>query len=88
MNETKDQEQARSELTLHDIIEMEERGFKIPQIIKLQCKLPAHNDGNAQLNTMVRGMLTFAIDREYYAKAAILRDFLYNKSIGDDNERD
>ena len=76
MNETKDQKQEGSKLTLHDIIEMEERGFKIPQIIKLQCELPDHNDGNAQLNAMVKGMLTFAIDREYYAKAAILRDFL------------
>ena len=68
-----------TKLTLHDIIEMEERGFKIPQIIKLQCKLPADNDGSSQLNTMVRGMLTFAIDREYYDKAAILRNFLNTK---------
>ena len=77
---TKDQrkEYENSNLTLKSIFEMEQRGFKIPLIVKLSAELP--ND-TRMLDNMVRDMLEFAIDNEYYEKAVILRDLLNKDTI-------
>jgi protein-arginine kinase activator protein McsA len=63
-------------LTLKDIFEMEQRGFKIQPIIKLSSSLPKNT---SMFDNMVKGMLEFAIENEYYNKAATLRDILNNK---------
>jgi protein-arginine kinase activator protein McsA len=73
---TKEQleEYENKKLTSKDIIEMEQRGFKIPLIVKL------HNlekgDKIEFTEDRVKDMLDFAVGEEYYEKAAILRDFL------------
>ena len=58
---------------------MEQRGFKIPLILQL------HNlekeDKIEFSEDRVKDMLKFAIEREYYEKAAILRNFLKNKQL-------
>ena len=57
---------------------MEQRGFKIPLIVQL------HNlekeDKIEFTEDRVKDMLKFAIEREYYEKAAILRDFIKSKN--------
>ena len=76
---TKEQleEYENKKLTSEDIIEMEQRGFKVPLTVKL------HNlekgDKIEFTEDRIKDMLDFAIEREYYEKAAILRNFL--KSI-------
>ena len=78
---TKEQleEYENKKLTSKDIIEMEQRGFKIPSIVQL------HNlekeDKIEFTEDRVKDMLKFAIEREYYEKAAILRNFLKNKQL-------
>jgi protein-arginine kinase activator protein McsA len=52
---------------------MEQRGFKIPLIVKLNSLQEEKIEFSK--NTLT-DMLRFAIDREYYEKAAILRDLL------------
>jgi len=76
---TKEQlkEYKNKKLTPKEIIEMEQRGFKIPLIVQL------HNlekeDKIEFTEDRVKDMLKFAIEREYYEKAAILRNFLKDK---------
>ena len=76
---TKEQleEYENKKLTSEDIIEMEQRGFKVPLAVKL------HNlekgDKIEFTEDRVKDMLKFAVEREYYEKAVILRNFL--KSI-------
>ena len=80
-NKTKEQlkEYKNKKLTPKEIIEMEQRVFKIPLIVQL------HNlekeDKIEFTEDRVKDMLKFAIEREYYEKAAILRDFLKNKQL-------
>jgi protein-arginine kinase activator protein McsA len=77
---TKEQlkEYENKKLTTKNIIEMEQRGFKIPLIVQL------HNlekeDKIEFTEDRVKDMLKFAIEREYYEKAAILRDFIKSKN--------
>lgn len=80
---TKEQleEYENKKLTSKDIIEMEQRGFKVPLAVKL------HNlekgDKIEFTEDRVKDMLKFAVEREYYEKAVILRNFL--KSISPNN---
>ena len=73
---TKEQleEYENKKLTSKDIIEMEQRGFKVPLAVKL------HNlekgDKIEFTEDKVKDMLKFAVEREYYEKAVILRNFL------------
>ena len=60
-------------LTSEDILEMEKRGFKIPFILKLNTLQEEKIEFSKDTLT---DMLKFAIEKEYYEKAAILRDFL------------
>jgi len=77
---TKEQleEYENKKLTSKDIIEMEQRGFKIPLAVKL------HNlekgDKIEFTEDTVKDMLKFAIEREYYEKAEILKTCLDNQS--------
>ena len=68
------EEYKNKKLTSTDIIEMEERGFKVPLIVKL------HNlergDKISFTEGTLRDMLEFAIEKEYYEKAAILHTYL------------
>tara|TARA_R110002126_G_scaffold278017_2_gene424196 strand:- start:1104 stop:1355 length:252 start_codon:yes stop_codon:yes gene_type:complete len=64
-------------LTSKEIIEMEQRGFKIPLIVKLSTL----EEGKIAFSLdMVKNMLEFAVGREYYEKASILRDFIKIKN--------
>jgi hypothetical protein len=80
---TKEQleEYENKKLTSKDIIEMEQRGFKVPLAVKL------HNlekgDKIEFTEDRVKDMLKFAVEREYYEKAVILSNFL--KSISPNN---
>jgi len=69
---TKEQleEYENKKLTSKEIIEMEQRGFKIPLIVKLYNL----EDGDKIEFTedVVKDMLDFAIKIEYYEKASIL----------------
>ena len=67
------EEYENKKLTSKDIVEMEQRGFKIPLIVKLNSLQEEKIEFSK--NTLT-DMLRFAIDREYYEKAAILRDLL------------
>ena len=73
---TKEQleEYENKKLTSKDIIEMEQRGFKVPLAVKL------HNlekgDKIEFTKDKVKDMLKFAVERECYEKAVILRNFL------------
>ena len=61
-----------------DIIEMEQRGFKIPLTVKL------HNlekgDKIEFTKDTVKDMLEFAVAREYFEKAALLQAYLENQN--------
>jgi protein-arginine kinase activator protein McsA len=67
------EEYENKKLTSKDIVEMEQRGFKIPLIVKLNSLQEEKIEFSK--NTLT-DMLRFAIEREYYEKAAILRDLL------------
>lgn len=67
------EEYENKKLTSKDIVEMEQRGFKIPLIVKLNSLQEEKIEFSK--NTLT-DMLRLAIDREYYEKAAILRDLL------------
>ena len=67
------EEYENKKLTSKDIVEMEQLGFKIPLIVKLNSLQEEKIEFSK--NTLT-DMLRFAIDREYYEKAAILRDLL------------
>jgi hypothetical protein len=77
---TKEQleEYENKKLTSKDIIEMEQRGFKVPLAVKL------HNlekgDKIEFTEDIIKDMLKFAIEREYYEKAALLKTHLDNQS--------
>ena len=77
---TKEQleEYENKKLTSKDIIEMEQRGFKIPLIVKL------HNlekgDKIEFTKDTVKDMLEFAVEREYFEKAALLKAYLENQT--------
>ena len=60
-------------LTSKEIIQMEERGFKIPLILKLNA---LQEDKIIFTEDTVRDMLEFAVEREYYEKAALLHKYL------------
>mgnify|MGYP001221123104 CR=1 FL=1 len=67
-------------LTSKEIIQMEERGFKIPLMVKvnnLQKK-----DKISFTEDTVRDMLAFAVEREYYDKAALLHTYLESITSG------
>ena len=61
-------------LTSDEIIQMEERGFKVPLIVKVYNL--QKEDKLSYTEDTVRDMLEFAVEKEYYEKAAILKDFL------------
>lgn len=73
---TKEQleEYENKKLTSKDIIEMEHRGFKVPLAVKLYNL--EKGDKIEFTEDTVKDMLKFAVEREYYEKAAILRNFL------------
>ena len=77
---TKEQleEYENKKLTSNDIIEMEQRGFKIPLIVKLY-NLEKEDKIEFTKDTL-KDMLDFAIKNEYYEKAALLKAYLDNKS--------
>ena len=60
-------------LTSKEIIQMEERGFKIPLILKLNA---LQEEKISFTEDTVRDMLEFAVEREYYEKAALLHTYL------------
>ena len=64
-------------LSSKEIIEMEEKGFRIPLMVKLYNL--EKEDKISFTEDTLRDMLEFAIEREYYEKAIILREYL--KSI-------
>ena len=64
-----------------EIIEMEEKGFRIPLMVKLYNL--EKEDKISFTEDTLRDMLEFAIEREYYEKAIILREYL--KSITPSN---
>ncbi len=66
-------EYENKKLTSADILEMEKRGFRIPLILKLNTLQEEKIEFSKDTLT---DMLEFAIEEEYYEKAAILRDFL------------
>jgi len=61
-------------LSSKEIIEMEERGFKIPLMVKIYNL--QKEDKISFTEGTVRDMLEFAIEKEYYEKAAILHTYL------------
>lgn len=72
---TKEQlhEYENKKLTSKDILEIEQQGFKVPLAVKL------HNLEKGKIEfteDRVKDMLKFAVEREYYEKAVILRDLL------------
>ena len=73
---TKEQleEYENKKLTSKEIIEMEQRGFKIPLIVKLYNL--EKGDKIEFTEDMVKDMLDFAIKNEYYEKASILHAHL------------
>jgi predicted alpha/beta-fold hydrolase len=73
---TKEQleEYENKKLTSKEIIEMEQRGFKIPLIVKLHTL--EKGDKIEFTEDMVKDMLDFAIKNEYYEKASILHTCL------------
>ena len=68
-------------LSSKEIIEMEEKGFRIPLMVKLYNL--EKEDKISFTEDTLRDMLEFAIEREYYEKAIILREYL--KSITPSN---
>ena len=68
------EEYENKKLTSTDIIEMEERGFKVPLIVKLHTL--EKGDKIEFTEDMVKDMLDFAIKNEYYEKASILHTYL------------
>ena len=68
-------------LSSKEIIEMEEKGFRIPLMVKLYNL--EKEDKISFTEDTLRDMLEFAIEREYYEKAIILREYL--KSITPNN---
>jgi len=71
------QEYENKKLTSKDIIEMEQRGFKIPLIVKLNTLEESRIDFSTGT---LKDMLRFAIEREYYEKAALLKTYLDNQT--------
>ena len=61
-------------LSSKEIIEMEERGFKIPLMVKIYNL--QKEDKISFTEGTVRDMLEFAIEKEYYEKAVILHTYL------------
>ena len=72
-------EYENKKLTSKDIIEMEEKGFRIPLMVKLYNL--EKEDKISFTEDTLRDMLEFAIEREYYEKAAILKSYLDNHII-------
>ncbi len=68
------EEYENKKLTSTDIIEMEERGFKVPLIVKLHTL--EKGDKIEFTEDMVKDMLAFAIKNEHYEKASILHIYL------------
>jgi len=69
-------EYENKKLTSKDIIEMEEKGFRIPLMVKLY-NLEKEDKISFTEDTLT-DMLKFAIENEYYEKAAILKSYLDN----------
>ena len=61
-------------LTSTDILEMEKRGFKVPLMVKIYNL--QKEDKISFTEGTVRDMLEFAIEKEYYEKAALLHTYL------------
>ena len=61
-------------LSSKEIIEMEERGFKVPLMVKVYNL--QKEDKISFTEDTLRDMLEFAIEKEYYEKAAILHTYL------------
>ena len=68
-------EYENKKLTSKDMVEMEKRGFKIPLILKLNASQEEKIEFSKDTLT---DMLKFAIEKEYYEKAAILKSYLDN----------
>lgn len=71
------QEYENKKLTSKDIIEMEQRGFKIPLIVKLDTLKESRIDFSTDT---LKDMLRFAVEREYYEQAALLKTYLDNQT--------
>lgn len=61
-------------LSSKEIIEMEERGFKVPLMVKIYNL--QKEDKISFTEGTLRDMLEFAIEKEYYEKAALLHTYL------------
>lgn len=61
-------------LTSEEIIEMEKRDYKIPLSVKVYSL--EEKDKIEFTEDMVKDMLKFAVEKEYYEKAAILKTYL------------
>jgi protein-arginine kinase activator protein McsA len=72
---TKEQlyEYENKKLTSKDIIEIEQQGFKVPLIVKLYNLEESRIDFS--IDTL-KDMLEFAVEKEYYEKAALLKTHL------------
>ena len=72
---TKEQlhEYENKKLTSKDILEIEQQGFKVPLIVKLYNLEESRIDFS--IDTL-KDMLEFAVEKEYYEKAALLKTYL------------
>jgi len=77
LNKEQLEEYEDSKLTSKDIIEMEQRGFKIPLVVQLYNL--KKGDKIEFTEDRVKAMLDFAVKNEYYEKAALLKTYLDNQ---------
>jgi len=68
------EEYENKKLSSKEVIEMEERGFKVPLMVKVYNL--QKEDKISFTEGTLRDMLEFAIEKEYYEKAAILHTYL------------
>ena len=68
------EEYENKKLSSKEVIEMEERGFKVPLMVKVYNL--QKEDKISFTEGTLRDMLEFAIEKEYYEKAALLHTYL------------
>ena len=74
------EEYENKKLSSKEVIEMEERGFKVPLMVKVYNL--QKEDKISFTEDTVRDMLAFAVEREYYDKAALLHTYLESITSG------
>lgn len=68
------EEYENKKLSSKEVVEMEERGFKVPLMVKVYNL--QKEDKISFTEGTLRDMLEFAIEKEYYEKAALLHTYL------------